>query len=376
MRKQLRVVLLAVLSAALLVAMARAGETRVAVLNPDRNLLNAVSVALSPWGLRVVPFQGTPPPQDPTAATESARRMAQAQVAGVVLWIAEPASGPPSLWMYDAQTEQLTVRPLPRAPPYDDAAAAATALTIKTVLRSTTAAPLQERTEPPTAATAATASTAPSTSPPPAPAPSTAASTTAPAPPAPSSPPAPDEQRAPAPPPPRHSWRVHLLALAQSPTGTNATLSARAGVAGSWWPSPWGEHLGLGLELLGGPNVDVVTPGFVGNFSDVAAGASARARAGNASLSAEVGAGPSLHFTSLSGTGVASGRSASVSRVDAAIDLEAAGDVALGTRVRVGPVFGTSLLLRYQRYSLRNDLVLRMPPVLLDFGGRVSIALD
>jgi hypothetical protein len=276
--------------------------------------------------------------------------------------------------MYDAQTEQLTVRPLPRAPPFDDAAAAATALTIKTVLRSSSAAPPQERTEP---STASTVSTAPATPPPatsaPATGPAAAASGQAPSPQA-----GAGEAGEPAqlPQTSRHAWRVHLVALAQSPTGTNGTFAARAGVAGSWWPSPWGEHLGLGLELLGGPNLDVVTPGFVGTFSDVAVGASARARIGSAALSGELGAGSSLHVTTLSGTGVASGRSASVGRVDAAMDLEAAGDVALGTRVRLGPVVGTSFLLRYQRYSLRSDLVLRMPPVLLDFGGRVSIALD
>jgi hypothetical protein len=56
--------------------------------------------------------------------------------------------------------------------------------------------------------------------------------------------------------------------------------------------------------------------------------------------------------------------------------VDAVGDVALGTRVRLGPLVGASLLLRTQRYSLLGDLVLRMPPVVLDLGGRVSLALD
>jgi hypothetical protein len=134
--------------------------------------------------------------------------------------------------------------------------------------------------------------------------------------------------------------------------------------------------VGFGIDVLAGPNVDVLSPGFVGNFGDVVIGSTARARLGSNLLSVELGAGPSVHVTSLSGTGVASGRSASVGRADPAIEVETLADIALGTRVRLGPLLGTSLLLRTQRYSLQSDLVLRMPPVLLELGGRVSLALD
>jgi hypothetical protein len=375
MAKHLLVGPLVVLAAVLLVGPGLAAETRILVLNPDRNLLNAVSVALSPWGLRVVPVQGTNPPADPTQATGSARAIAQAQAAGALLWITEAPGGPASLWMYDAQTEQLTVRPLPKAPPYDDAAAAAMALTIKTLLRSSTAAPQQERTEPPTLPTTVpTPGTAEATQPPP---PAVAAPAARAAEPA--SAPATRAEGEPstlAPAPSRHSWRLHVMALAQTPTGTSATFAARAGIAGSWWPSRWGEHVGFGLGVLAGPNIDVLAPGFVGNFGDVDVGADARARLGGSSLSLEIGAGPSVHVTSLSGTGVASDRSTSVARVDPAIEVEAVADIALGARVRLGPLVGASLLLRTQRYSLEGDLVLRMPTAVFDLGGRVSLALD
>ena len=39
-------------------------ETRIAVLDPTPQLLDAVSVALLPWGLRVVPVTGMSPTGD------------------------------------------------------------------------------------------------------------------------------------------------------------------------------------------------------------------------------------------------------------------------------------------------------------------------
>jgi hypothetical protein len=164
--------------------------------------------------------------------------------------------------------------------------------------------------------------------------------------------------------------------LAAGPTGAQALLAARVGVGASWWPLAWHERAGFSVDVRAGPNADVAASSFAGSFGDVVVGALARARLGGDVLSVDVGAGPTLHITSLSGTGGATDRAVSVQRADPALDIEGALDVALGARVRLGPLVGADLLLRRQVYSLNADVVLRMPPVVFDFGGRVSVALD
>jgi hypothetical protein len=377
MAKNLLVVLLVMFAPALFARPADADEARVALLDPDPNLLAAVSVALSPWGLRVVPAAGSPAPSDTTSATEGARAIARVEAARDVVWIHAAPGGQVSLWLYDAQTEQLTVRPLRQVPPYNEAAAAAVALTIKTLLRATRAATPEERTggspsaPEPTMPVGSQSSAAPSAS-------TLSPSTTS--------------ARAemwgsgsqetahtialtPSP-PPMPVWRLDVAVATEAPTGTSAAVGLRTGVGGSFWPAKWGEHVGIGVDLRAGPRLDIATASFSGSFGDVVVGASARTRISTLALSIELGAGPSLHVTSLSGTGVGSVRTASIQRFDPALDVEVDGDIALGSRVRVGPLVRTSILLRNQRYVLQNDPVLRLPPVLFDFGGRVSLSLD
>ncbi len=103
---------------------------------------------------------------------------------------------------------------------------------------------------------------------------------------------------------------------------------------------------------------------------------SARARLGGEPLSVEVLTGPSLHWTSLSGTATASGRSATIQRFDTAVDVAVVPQISLGARARIGVLLGASVLLRTQRYSLGDDVLLSVPPVSFDLGGRASLAFD
>jgi hypothetical protein len=86
--------------------------------------------------------------------------------------------------------------------------------------------------------------------------------------------------------------------------------------------------------------------------------------------------GPSLHLTSLSGTATATGRSATIERLDPAIDTVVVPQVSLGARARIGLFLGSTVLLRTQRYSLGDDVLLRVPAVAFDLGGRASLAFD
>jgi hypothetical protein len=340
---------------------AMTAETRIAVLDPPPKLLDAISVALSPWGLRIVPVTGVTPPADMPSATLSARATASARGVGAVAWVALSPARQTSLWLYDAQTEQVTVRSLSVSLPFDEASAAAVALTLKTLLRSTTIAPQAERPGPEVSTPTPTpTSPPPSTSPPPPPSPPP--STSPPPPTSPSTPP--------------HSWRLDAFATAHFPTDATPSVAPRAGLGLSWWPPPWRERFGLGVDVRAGTSVGFSSRSFVGTFSDLAAGASARARLGGQRLSVEVLAGPSLHLTSLSGTSTETGRSTTIQRVDPALDVAVVPQVSLGGRAGIGLFFGSTVMLQTQRYSLDSDLLLRVPAVGFDIGGRASLALD
>jgi hypothetical protein len=125
-----------------------------------------------------------------------------------------------------------------------------------------------------------------------------------------------------------------------------------------------------------GTSVGIAGQTFAGDFSDTVLGLSARARLGGAPWSVELVVGPSLHITSLSGAALDTGRPSSVQRGDPALDGAVVPQISLGARLRLGVFLGASVLLRTQRYSLNEDLVLRLPPVGFDLGGRASLALD
>jgi hypothetical protein len=331
---------------------AMTAETRIAVLDPPPRLLDAISVALSPWGLRVLPVTGTLSPGELPSAATTSRAIASAQGAGAVAWVTLSPARQALLWLYDAQTEQMTVRSLSVSPPFDDASAAAVALTLKTLLRSTAIAPEAERPGP-------ELRTAPATP--------TASATAAPT--ATSTPGSPSSPRA-------HSLRLDAFATGHFPTGTDPSVAPRAGLGFAWWPVRWRERFGFGIDLRAGASGSFSPRSFVGTFSDTAAGASARARLGGEPLSVEVLIGPSLHLTSLSGTATATGRSATIQRLDPAFDIVVIPQVSLGARARVGLFLGSTVLLRTQRYSLDTDEILRVPAVAFDMGGRASLAFD
>ncbi len=106
---------------------AHAGDGRVVVIDVDPRVADALVVALSPWSLTVVRAPGPTPASDVDAAAARARVMASDLHAGAVVWIAPPR--PPddqaTLWVYDAETLELAVRPLTVWAPFDDAGAAA-----------------------------------------------------------------------------------------------------------------------------------------------------------------------------------------------------------------------------------------------------------
>jgi hypothetical protein len=333
------------IAAALITSAAEAREGRVVVIDVDPRVADALVVALSPWSLTVVRSRGPTPTLDFDAASARARAIAAEQHAGAVVWIAPPR--PPdeqaTLWVYDAETLQLAVRPLSAWEPFDDAGAAAVALSVKTVLR---ASPLSAPEPPPEAQR-----------PPPPEAPSLAA-------PSPASPPA----------SPSSAWRLETILAVRAPTGTNAVVEPRAALGASVWPASFRGHGGIGLAIQAGPGVSVETPAFQGELREFSVEATARVRAQAHWFALELQGGPGLFLTSLSGQ--AQGTTLSALRLDPSLSLAGAADVNPSSRVSLGLLVDGSALLRFQRYSLDGTPLLSGPAVVVLTGLRLSVGVD
>ncbi len=102
---------------------AHAAEGRVVIIDLEPRVADALVVALSPWSLAVVRAPGPNPAADIDAASSRARAIATEHRAGAVVWIVPPRkpSERGSLWVYEAQTMALAVRPLTVSAPFDDA---------------------------------------------------------------------------------------------------------------------------------------------------------------------------------------------------------------------------------------------------------------
>ncbi|MBL4633330.1 MAG: hypothetical protein JKY56_05635, partial [Kofleriaceae bacterium] len=110
-----------------------AGES-VVLLNLSPSLEEAIEGALLPWDFQTQSIsQALPTSDEASAAGKRARQTVRNHNSRAVVWIAESEGGL-ALWLYDAQSEQLTVRPLASRPPFDAASAASVALTVKTLL--------------------------------------------------------------------------------------------------------------------------------------------------------------------------------------------------------------------------------------------------
>ena len=336
-----------VASAASVTSTAEARDGRVVVIDVDPRVADALVVALSPWSLTVVRASGPAPAPDLDAASAQARAIAADQHAGAIVWIAPPR--PPeteaTLWVYDAQTLQLAARPLTVPEPYDDAGAAAVALSVKTVLR---ASPLAAPETPP----APPASVSPPPQPPPA---------------------APE----PAPPATPRTWRLETIVGVRAPTGASADVEPRAALGASVWPATFGRHLGFGLALQAGPGVSVGTAAFQGELREASLEATARLRAqGGRWFAFELEGGPGLFLTSLDGQVLPTSAHLHALRLDPSLEVGGIADFTPGARVGIGVLVDGSALLRFQRYALDGAPLLSGPPVIVLAGLRLSVEVD
>jgi hypothetical protein len=136
---------LALLGAAwLALPSAASAQTRVVLATRDPALESALEAALAPWNITLVVLDQIDAGAMPASAEHGAE-LARRHDAAAVTWISLDANGAAALWTYDAASARIVARALPVAPPFDEPTADAVALSIKTLLRYSAAAPPTER---------------------------------------------------------------------------------------------------------------------------------------------------------------------------------------------------------------------------------------
>lgn len=307
MRKTLAVALVLLVSC--LASSASPRGSRVVVLKPDDELVRAIALALAPWGLETVRSETSPPGPSQPDAVRGATRLARELDAQALVWVTK-IDGGSLLWVFDVGTGDVTTRLSTETPPFDSAAAAAVALSVKTVLRDSAVAPTSERFEEHVPSSQRTFAL-------------------------------------------EASGGVHLVA--------EETFDPRGELALVWWFAPEAQ-LGLALELSGGLGSPVRNVDFDARYREFVAGASARfAPVELPRFRTVLSLGGSAHWAVLEGN--VAGRVTESSRVNGAVHLGVAGDFFVSKRAYLGLEAGARYFPRYQRYLVDGAPVFSPFPI-------------
>jgi hypothetical protein len=306
---------------------ARAGTRRVALLDSDAELLHAVSIALSPWAIEVIMPDAAAPSASPPQAVTRAGELARQLEVNALVWVSI-ASGESVVWMYDADTGKVSSRAQPAILPFDAPAAAAVALSLKTLLRATDLAPEPERL--------------------------------------------------------RASWAgTSWLAPVRLEVGGGVRAFANHALtpyfevgAAFWWeeggPGAWGIALRGALTTGAGVETDSLSA----SVRETAVSAAVRrfVRVGEiVAIVPSVGSG--LHVSTLEGALVGGGSAVSDTRANASLDVGLAFPIRLLGQVDAGFYLSGSYLLRHQRYLVGARTGFEAWPYFAEFGAQVATTL-
>jgi hypothetical protein len=301
------------------------GKQRVAVLQPDGELFRAISLALSPWDLQTIQSNAPVPQASQPEAVRAASRLTGELDVEALVWLTEVEQGS-LLWVYDADTGDVTTRMIAESPPFDSAAAAAVALSVKTALRSSAVAPKDER-----------------------------------------------FGSQPTPPKGDRLWAVELGAGGQ---WVNAKEVAFVGELGGVLWLPAARRLGFSLDLSYGPGLAVNQANFEGRYREFVAGAKTRFRVIHMpEFSALLLLGTSGHWSMLDGTLGVNSRKVDSNRLNGSIDVETAVNFKVSDSVYLGASIGGTYFLRYQRYLVDGDPVFSPRPWTVNFRGHCGFEI-
>lgn len=315
-----------------------ASQYRIALIDPDAELLRAVSLSLEPWGVETAMVDAPLPEASQPAAVQSARALAQELGVQGVVWVTSAEAGS-LLWVFDSEADEVTTRMLTETPPFDSAAAAAVALSVKTMLRPRV---VEQPVEPPPEPTV-----------------------TPERPPAPPAPPAPP----PGPPP------LAALEVGAGGRWVGYPPEPRLSAAVLAWPALQ-RRLGASVDVSTGPGRRIEDPRYRGRYQEIIAGAQARLRLLHSrSLSAAVAVGGALYWSRLEGTVVEGSLPRNVRRLNGSFDLDIALDARVTSGIYVGASARASYLPVYRRYFAEGDRLLASGPLGAGLGGHVGVEL-
>jgi|GEM_PF-1878079 len=110
----------------------------------DERFISATEATLAPWDIELELSPAPAPGDKLPDAANGARGLAQRLNADAIVWLTDGPEGV-SVWVYDRQNDNLIARSIAARRPFDRPGAAAVALTIKTLLRHSEAAPPARR---------------------------------------------------------------------------------------------------------------------------------------------------------------------------------------------------------------------------------------
>ena len=300
---------------------AHAEVKRVALVATDAVIERAVAETLTPWGITVVIIRPLGPGDSMPGSAENARALARNHSVGAVVWISHSTSGH-ALWVYDDDSGRVVARRLLSSPPFDEPAAAAVALSIKTLLRHSLVAPPTERYAGQVVQ--------------------------------------PSRQS-----PPR---RLELEASAGTRLLDTGSWRAESqlGVTLVWWPSSLGGRIAANLGARSGVGLSVKEADFVGHYSNNLLELGIRARVDIAEGFALVPlVSGVLYVSSLDGLEPGSAESVRVTRFNPAVRAALQGEVPI-SQLRLGLRLGASYMTRRQRYLVRAETILEVPALSLE----------
>tara|TARA_R110002096_G_scaffold239101_3_gene430793 strand:- start:1905 stop:2897 length:993 start_codon:yes stop_codon:yes gene_type:complete len=330
----LRIALLVVL-ALLSSAQAALAQSNVVLVNPENALLRATEKALLPWQITVTALtsEQVAPSESMPGARDRARELCSTHAARAAIWLTSNDDGE-ALWVYDLQSDRVVVRKLNVHRPLGDADAAAVALSIKTLLMHTSAAP------PPQRFGALPIATVPSA-------------------------PAPKPKQ----PVAASRWQAHSeLLFRHGAQDGHADARLGLGLFRTF------EPFRLGLVFAAGPGYSVAAPEFRGHFADASLALEARIRKTWHGLTWVGLANLALHRAQLEGTLSPGQESVVDTRYNPSLALGGALQVPVGA-AHLGVGLRTRYYTRSQRYLVRSAPVLDLPSIDLEFGMFVGIPL-
>lgn len=317
--KRARWLIVALLSWLAARAIVHAAGQQILVLEQGDVLARALRVALASWGSDVQRAGEADSPHTPRAAA----RFARAHRAAALIWF-ERESSPPLLKIYVAERGEISAQPLHEAPPFTEEAAAAVALSVKTVLRNSALAPEAERSPPP----------------------------------------------APALPLVRFELALGARSAPSANTSARPRYAAALALFEPWWSR---RRLGLSLEAALSQRADFEAPVARGSLSELWIAIGARGLLPLARiLDLELAAAYELQRTRIEGQDELA-RGFSEARVNSGVGFGLALDFRVARRAFVAPRFGAHVILRPERYWVGDALVLELARVALEGTLRAGV---